>query len=126
MQVIKQHALGRVLLLRCEGELDGTGPTPEQVVTAARQRQARFLLLDTTQAAYADTNGLRWLIRLRALLEAAGQSLRIAAPPKGKVCRSLTLLQLEMDVYETCGRAWRTPWRTRAAGEQKKERKRAV
>ena len=117
MQVIKQHALGRVLILRCEGELDGTGPTPEQVVTAARQRHARFLLVDTTRAAYADTNGLRWLMRLRTLLEAAGQSLRVAAAPQGKVWRSLSLLHLGLDVYESCGRAWKTPWRERPGAE---------
>lgn len=126
MQVIKQHALGRVLLLRCEGELDGTGPTPEQVVTTARQRKTRFLLIDTTRAAYADSNGLRWLIRLRTLLEAAGQPLRIAAPPQGKVWRTLLLLHLGLDVQESCVRAWKTPWHKRPAVGAEKVRKKAA
>lgn len=127
MQVIKQHALGRVLVLRCEGELDGSGPTPEQIAATARERKTRFLLLDTTRAAYADTNGLRWLIRLRTLLESAGVAVRVAALPRGKVWRILALLQLGLDVHESCGRAWKTPWRKRpSAGAEEGTRRRAA
>ncbi|MDQ2686908.1 MAG: STAS domain-containing protein [Armatimonadota bacterium] len=123
MQIIKQYNLGRVLVLRCEGELDGTGPTPEQVLATAQQRKARFLLLDTTRAAYADTNGLRWLMRLRTLLEAAGLGVRVAALPRGKVRRILSLLQLGLDVHDSCGHAWKTPWRKRPAEAHPKESK---
>lgn len=126
MQIIKQHSLGRVLVLRCDGELDGTGPTPEQVLETARQRKARFLLLDTTRADYADTNGLRWLIRLRALLEAEGLAVRVAALPRGKVRRILSLLQLGLDVHDTCGHAWKTPWSKRPQEDKANESKKAA
>lgn len=107
---MKEHALGRVLLVRWEGALDGSGPAPSRVAADARHCGARFLLLDTTRASYANSDGLRWLITLRSELEKAGRRLRLAAKPQGKVWRNLTLLQLKLDVYESVGRAWKTPW----------------
>lgn len=111
--MVLEHAFGRVMLLSWQGALDGSGPTPEQVVSDANRRRARFLLLDTTHADYADSNGLRWLIRLRALLEAAGRTLRIVVKPQGKIWRNLSLLQLRLDMYDSVRGAWRTPWSPR-------------
>jgi anti-anti-sigma regulatory factor len=110
METIKEHALGRVLILRWQSALDGCGLTPEQVVTSALRRHARYVLIDATGAPHADSNGVRWLLRLRHELECCGKHLRIAAPPSGKVGRALGLLQLGLETFESLGGAWKAPW----------------
>lgn len=122
MQVVKEQVSGRVLVLRWEGVLDGSGPTPEQVFASAQRRHARFLLLDTTDVPYADSDGLRWLRRLRDVMEERGHSLRIAARPQGRVWRSLSLVQIDLDVYASARQAWKTPWRHEAANDSTPER----
>ncbi len=110
MQVVEEHALGRVLILHWNGVLDGTGLSPEQVRVDLVQCGARLLLLDTTRAPYADSEGVRWLLRLQNHLEACGKRLRIVARPQGKVWRVLSLLQLGLEMFESVGRAWKAPW----------------
>ena len=109
MHAFKKMAAGRVLLLRWEGALDGSGPPPQRLAEAVRACGARFLLLDTTQVPYADSDGLRWLVRLRAELEAHGRRLRLAVRPHSKVWRSLALLHLGLEVYGSLRAAWKPP-----------------
>jgi len=110
MQVVEEHALGRVLLLHWNGVLNGTGPAPEQVRAALTHCGARLLLLDATRAPYADSEGVRWLLRLQDHLASRGKRLRIAARPQGKVWRVLSLLQLGLELFDSVGRAWKAPW----------------
>ena len=111
MQEIKENKIGRVLLLRWENELEGPGPTPQQIAATACCSGARFVLLDLTHAAYADSDGLRWLLLLRNELDAHAMGMRIASRPGGKVWRNLKLLEAELDVYETVALAWKAPYR---------------
>src|SRR4029079_18758765 len=97
---------GRVLLLHARGPLEGSGAAPERIAARMRDAGARLLLLDATVAPYADSDGLRWLLRLRAEGEKAGQSLRIVARQGGKVWRNLMLLEVEWEMYGSLRHAW--------------------
>lgn len=112
---IRKQLSGRVLLLRCDGPLNGQALTPEQVVSTVKARGVRLLVLDTTQASFIDTDGLRWLQRLREKLAETGSSLRIAARPKGKVWRTLRLFNYDKDMYDSPARAWKSEWRLQHA-----------
>lgn len=102
---------GRWLLLRCwDNPLDGRGPTPAQVAAQAYACAAHFVLLDVTDAPYADSDGLRWLLRLRDTLEAEGKCLRIAARRGGKIWRNLDLLGADFEVFESVRTAWKSPF----------------
>ena len=123
MTTIKEHLSGRVLLLEWEGPLDGSDPSHVAAAARALTSQERFLLLDMTRAAYADTAGLRWLFRLRDRAEASGKRLRIAARRGGKVWRNLALLAAGIDVYESLPQAWAAPWqRGRGVSREKRPR----
>lgn len=105
-----KHGVGRVLLLRVGGALDGSLPAPDQVAASARAAGARFVLLDATGASYADSDGLRWLLRVREMLEGSGKRLRIAARRGGKVWRNLALLDARLEMYGSVGGAWKEAW----------------
>ena len=110
------YGCGRRLLLRWGGPLDGRGPAPALVAARSDAGAVRLVLLDMTGAPYADSDGLRWLLRLRDGLEARGKGLRIAARPGGNVWRNLGLLGADLDVFESVRAAWKAPGQA-AAGE---------
>jgi anti-anti-sigma regulatory factor len=100
----------RWLLLRCwDRPLDGGGPTPSEVAAQCHACGAHFVLLDITGAPYADSEGLRWLLRLRDTLEAEGKDLRIAARRGGKVWRNLDLLGADFEIFDSVRAAWKAP-----------------
>ncbi|MDR3709854.1 MAG: hypothetical protein P4L33_16280 [Capsulimonadaceae bacterium] len=90
----------------------------------ATKQGARFFIIDATDAAYVDTPGVRWLLRLRALIENMGKGLRIVTHSKSPVTRNLQMLQVDIDRYETLATAWRTPWTT--ASNDRSLRRRAA
>jgi ABC-type transporter Mla MlaB component len=100
---------GRLLLFRWDGPLDGHGPTPAQVAAQSRVCAARNVLLDATHTPYADSDGLRWLLRLQDHLQAQGKGLRIAARRGSKVWRNLILLGAGLEVFESVRAAWKAP-----------------
>ena len=101
------QALGRIFVIRCEGPLDGVAAEPDVIV--GRARGARIVLVDTTAAPYADSEGLRWLLRLREATGAAGQCLRIVAQRGGRVWRNLMLLHSDFEVFTSARSAWESP-----------------
>ena len=105
------QGVGRVLLLRVTGPLDGGAPDPRQVTASANACGARFVLLDATRAPYADSGGLRWLLGLRSELDEAGRQLHIAAKRGSKVWRNLDLLNAGLEIFGSVGAAWKEPWR---------------
>jgi hypothetical protein len=109
---MNEQGVGRVFVVRCPGSLDGNGLTPEEVVQGVVKSGAKFLILDATSAAFVDTPGVRWLIRLRSLLESMGKGFRIAARTKGGIPRNLEILKVNIDCYDTVATAWRTPWKS--------------
>ena len=101
------QVLGRVFVIRCDGPLDGRAAAPERI--AQQARGARVLLVDATAAPYADSEGLRWLLRLRQLAGEAGQCLRIAARRGGRVWRNLMLLHYDFEIFASARSAWESP-----------------
>jgi len=109
---MNEQGVGRVFLLKCPGSLDGNGLTPEEVVQRSIKAGAKYIIVDATSATFVDTPGVRWLLRLRNLLESMGKGLRVAAGSKGSVSRNLKILDVGIDCYDTVATAWRTPWRS--------------
>lgn len=105
--------IGRVLLLRWQGAVDGSGPSAKKMGDQAHADGARFVLLDFTRAPFIDTAGLRWLLALKCDMEERGFGLRLAAKRGGKVWRNVALLDVGLDMYGSVGAAWNAPWRLR-------------
>ncbi|MGO8670202.1 MAG: hypothetical protein ACLQVD_02375 [Capsulimonadaceae bacterium] len=102
---------GRVLVLRWSTAVNGDAPAPDEIARVAATNSARFVVVDTTSAPYTDTNGIRWLMRLREL----PMNFRIAVRPNGRISRALKLVQFEGATVDTARRAWSEPWRARTS-----------
>jgi len=98
------HALGRVYLLDCAGPLGG--PDPDALLLEAIGGGARIVLVDATRAAYADSQGLRWLLCLRNAAAERDVCLRLAAPEGGNIWRNVTLLRAGFLLYPSVQSAW--------------------
>ena len=98
MNRISLYPAGRTALLRCNAPLSG-GPDVTQLVTQIERTGAREVLLDTTKANWADSDGLRWLLSLHQLLQTHGHSLRIVAQENGRIWRNITLLQTDLPLF---------------------------
>ncbi|BDI28683.1 hypothetical protein CCAX7_007340 [Capsulimonas corticalis] len=107
---IIQRLLGRVLLLRCDGPLDGAGLSPQDVLDRVRASGARVVVVDVTQSPYVDSNGIRWLLKLQGFLEDLGRQLRIAARRGAGVWRILTMMgpvTRRLQIFEGISGAWK-------------------
>lgn len=100
------HTAGRRALLRCDAPLSG-GPDPETLLMQIERGGAREVLLDATEAAWADSDGLRWLLALQQTLETHGHSLSVAAHLEGRVWRNVALLQTGLPLFPSVRAAWR-------------------
>jgi len=103
--------LGRVLLVRCghrplDGESGSSGVGVREIITRARNGGARTVLLDASGSPYADSGGLRWLLRLRQEVEDSGLALCTVATPHSRVWRNLALLQADLALYGDLHDAW--------------------
>lgn len=99
------HTAGRTALLRCDSPLSG-GPDPDILLAQIERSGAREVLLDTTHASWADSEGLRWLLALHQTLSTHGHPLRIVAPTGGRVWRNISLLQTDLPVFASVKAAW--------------------
>lgn len=98
MNRISLYPAGRTALLRCNAPLSG-GPDVTQLVTQIERTGARDVLLDTTKAGWADSDGLRWLLALKQTLQTHGHSLRVVAREDGRIWRNITLLQTDLPLF---------------------------
>lgn len=103
--------LGRVLLVRCgrrplDGASGSSGIQVDDIVDRARRGGARTVLLDASGSPYADSGGLRWLLRLKQEAESNGLNLCTVAAPHSRVWRNLTLLNAGLDMYGDLHAAW--------------------
>jgi hypothetical protein len=98
MNMIHVYSAGRTALLRCNAPLSG-GPDPVQLLAQIERSGAREVLLDTTQATWADSDGLRWLLSFQQVLATRGHSLRIVAHEGGRVWRNISLLQTDLPLF---------------------------
>ena len=103
--MITIHTAGRTALLRCNAPLSG-GPDPVALLAQIERSGAREVLLDTTQASWADSEGLRWLLALHQTLNTHGHALRIVAPTGGRVWRNISLLKTDLPVFTSVKAAW--------------------
>ena len=112
MALVQCRDAGRVFLLCPRGPLGLPDDSPERLVERARSRGSRAILLDMTHTPYIDSDGLRWLIRLRraaAADESSPQLLRIVARRDGSVWRNLKLLDTGITLFASLRDAWRAP-----------------
>ena len=86
------QSAGRVLLLRCRGAVDGSAPSPLTVSQEAKSKNAKYVVVDTTDAHYADSAGLRWLIALQDAVGDTGRDLRVVASDGARIRRTLAML----------------------------------
>lgn len=112
--VVQSRNAGRVFLLRPRGPLGQPDDSPERLVEQARSEGAQTILLDMTRTPYIDSDGLRWLMRLKRAAE-DGSSLRVAAPQDGRVWRNLKLLDTGIAVFASLRDAWRAPLERRSS-----------
>jgi hypothetical protein len=96
--MINLYSAGRTALLRCDAPLSG-GPDPAQLLAQIERTGARDVLLDTTRATWADSDGLRWLLSLHQILHTHGHSLRVVARENGRVWRNISLLQTDLPLF---------------------------
>lgn len=95
---ISLHTVGRTALLRCNAPLAG-GPEPKQLIAQIEKSGARTVLLDASQAGWADSEGLRWLLALQGALLARGHRFRVVAREGGRVWRNIRLLQTDLPLF---------------------------
>ncbi|MFZ4783503.1 MAG: hypothetical protein ACOYLC_14425 [Armatimonadaceae bacterium] len=105
MMLFRLYDVGRTWLLRLCSPLTG-GPDVVGIRAAMERRGAKSLVVDTTAAAYADSNGLRWLMALQETLTKYGIVISILASRNSKVLRNLDLLGGAFDVTTDARRAW--------------------
>jgi hypothetical protein len=111
MILFRLYDVGRTWLLRLCSPLTG-GPDVLGIRAAMEQRGAKSLVVDTTAAEYADSNGLRWLLALQQTLATHGIVIRVLASRNSKVLRNLQLLGGAFEVTTDARQAWyRKAWR---------------
>src|SRR5690242_14375867 len=91
MTSIQGLSCGRGLVVRCDRELSMESVSAIEALLLARRGRSRFLVLDLSRAAYADSAGLRWLACVRENLERQGMQLRVIVGPRGTLRRALAL-----------------------------------
>jgi len=105
------QSAGRVLLLRCRGVVDGSAPSPLAVSQEAKSKNAKLVVVDTTDAHYADSAGLRWLIELQDTMgEGGGPDLRVVASDKKRIRRTLDMLgpiTKRLNLFDSVLSAWK-------------------
>ena len=108
MPLVQCRNAGRVFLLCPRGPLGLPDTPPERIVERARSEGAQAILLDMTRIPYIDSEGLRWLLRLKRAADETSP-LRIAARRNGKVWRNLKLLDTGIALFASLRDAWRAP-----------------
>lgn len=98
-------AVGRTLMLRACGPLDGDSTlcrtAPAEIAHRAHREHSRVVVLDAYPTEYADSDGLRWVLALRSALVAEGVPFHVVSRPHSRVRRNLDLLSADLSLYET-------------------------
>ena len=104
------QSAGRVLVLRCRGAVDGAAPSPLAVSQEAKSKNAKLVVVDTTDAHYADSAGLRWLIALQDTMGDSGPDVRVVASDKKRIRRTLDMLgpiTERLKLFDSVVSAWK-------------------
>jgi anti-anti-sigma factor len=100
---------GRRLVVRCGRELsDETGRLIERMAQV-HAGPSRSVVLDLSNAAYADSGGLRWLLRFMVTLEQHNAKLHLVVAQKSRVARTLALSGYGcfLSLHSSARSAWR-------------------
>lgn len=100
------HA-GRRLLIRCTGELSAATLAGLESLFS-RSLTSRLVVLDLSGVSFADSEGLRWLLRLDASLRARRQDLRVLVRQGSSLQRALSLTGYDrlVDLHHSGRSAW--------------------
>lgn len=101
---------GRTWLLRLQGALDAEAERALQCLAIGDlPAECRRLIVDCRQVEYIDTQGVRWLLRLRDALAAQCVDLRLVIREGSRVERNLRLLALAnlFPIFYSPLEAWR-------------------
>jgi len=99
--VIEQQTIGAVTILRPEGPVSGTEDAGQfrTAVEGLAGRAMGRVVLDASEIAFVDSEGLEAMLGLAESLEAIGQSLRLGAP--GETLRETIVLNELSEHFET-------------------------
>jgi anti-anti-sigma factor len=90
-RVASSPAPGGGVVVRLEGEVDGSNAGEVERAVAAAARGADPLVVDLSGLEYLDSQGLRWIATLSAEARRAGAALVLVAPPGSFASRVLEL-----------------------------------
>ena len=100
---------GRRLVVRCGEELsEGTVPRLERQLLPYLGR-AKAVFLDLSDVPFANSEGLRWILRLDGGLREQQKPLRVLVRPGSRVERALALTGYDrmVDLHRSARSAWR-------------------
>jgi anti-anti-sigma factor len=100
---------GRTGVVSVQGALQGAGVNLLAEALDVAGRSSRALVLDLRAVPYADSDGIRALLRLQTELSERQVRLALIVPPACAVRRALQLLGFErlLDLHQTARQAWR-------------------
>lgn len=100
---------GRTGVVSMHGALQGAGVQLLLESLDSACRSSRALVVDLSAVPYADSEGIRALIRLQTELDERQVRLALVVPLAGAVRRALQLLGFErlLDLHQTARQAWR-------------------
>lgn len=98
------EAVGRALMLRATEPLDAQSflcrTAPETILRSVRADNLRVVVLDAYPTEYADSDGLRWLLAVQAVLTKENVPFHVVSRPNSRVRRNLDLLRADLSVYD--------------------------
>jgi anti-anti-sigma factor len=108
---------GRTGFVALQGALHGEGAESLAEVLGGARFSCRVLVLDLRAVPYADSDGIRALLRLQNELAERKVRLSVVVPEAGALRRALHLLGFDrlLDLHQTARQAWRA----RSAGSQR-------
>jgi anti-anti-sigma factor len=100
---------GRTGVVSVQGALQGAGVGLLAEALEAAGRSSRALVVDLRAVPYADSDGIRTLMRLQTELSERQVRLSLIVPPASAVRRALHLLGFDrlFDLHQTPRQAWR-------------------
>jgi anti-anti-sigma factor len=102
---------GRTGFVALQGALRGAGASALAEAFGGARLSCRFLVLDLRGVSYADSDGIRALLRLQDDLAQRKVTLSVVVPEASPLRRALHLLGFDrlLDLHQTARQAWRAP-----------------
>jgi anti-anti-sigma factor len=109
--VARVFRAGRTGFVALQGALRGAGADALAETFGGARLPCRVLVLDLRGVPYADSDGIRALLRLQADLAERQIRLSVVVPDASPLRRALHLLGFDrlLDLHQTARQAWRAP-----------------